>query len=276
MCSTRSSSVGSSGSCHGASRWRASGALACRSRRSAARRRASRRGRSGRRSTPRRSPGARPGRSSAAGAEPRLRHRHQRRRGGEHPAGRLVEAVVVEAGRRRRGSGCRAPAGRRGWRRTPPASPTFEASGPVPRAFQRSEVAQVVELGEVGGAAGVPDQRDHRVVLQVAAHPGQVDHGRRCRARARWLPGPMPESISSCGLLIAPPQSSTSRVGARPCARRRPARKVTPGGARPPSSSIRVGERAGARRSRLARSRAGREVGLVGRPAAPALVQVTW
>ena len=28
---------------------------------------------------------------------------------------------------------------------------------------------------------------------------------------ARWLAGPMPERSSSCGLLIAPPQSSTSR-----------------------------------------------------------------
>ncbi len=28
----------------------------------------------------------------------------------------------------------------------------------------------------------------------------------------RWAAGPMPETISSCGLLIAPPQRSTSRV----------------------------------------------------------------
>ena len=42
----------------------------------------------------------------------------------------------------------------------------------------------------------------------------------------------MPESISSCGLLIAPPQSSTSRVARTVCSA--PAwRKVTPGGPLP-------------------------------------------
>ena len=38
----------------------------------------------------------------------------------------------------------------------------------------------------------------------------------------RWVAGPMPESISSCGLLIAPPDRTTSAaayaVCSRPCA----------------------------------------------------------
>ena len=54
-----------------------------------------------------------------------------------------------------------------------------------------------------GWRAGVLDV-DLEVVLQVRAHPGQVDNASMPERRSTSA-GPMPDSCSSCGELIAPP-----------------------------------------------------------------------
>ncbi len=86
----------------------------------------------------------------------------------------------------------------------------------------------------------------------------------------RWLAGPIPDSISSCGLLIAPPLSTTSRVARTVCSA--PAwRKVTPvARLEPASSSTRGRERPGLDGEVGARARR-LEVALVDRPAPPLL-----
>ena len=61
------------------------------------------------------------------------------------------------------------------------------------------------------GPAHAVRHRHLVAVLQVAADARQVDaHGDAVRAAARAA-GPMPDSISSCGVLKAPPQRITSR-----------------------------------------------------------------
>ena len=103
-----------------------------------------------------------------------------------------------------------------------PASPMLDASGPVPRAFQRAKLRTLLSwarsvaplvcqsIGTTGWScrfAPTP-ARSTRVSIPTSA---------------RWLPGPMPESISSCGLLIEPPHSSTSRRARHGLLARRPA-----------------------------------------------------
>ncbi len=70
----------------------------------------------------------------------------------------------------------------------------------------------------------------------------------------RWSAGPMPESISSCGELTAPPESTTSRVARAACTD--PPRRYSTPVARPFSTSTRV-VRAPVRTVRLGRDSAG-------------------
>ena len=56
---------------------------------------------------------------------------------------------------------------------------------------------------------------EFQMVLQVLADAGQVGAPRGCRAPAARSAGPMPESFSSCGELIGPPDRITSRRAMR-------------------------------------------------------------
>ena len=68
----------------------------------------------------------------------------------------------------------------------------------------------------------LPDHRHERVVLQVAPDARQLVAHLHAGGAQLLAPAPMPDSSSSCGELIAPADSSTSRSARTSSSPRRP------------------------------------------------------
>src|SRR3954468_19237677 len=118
-----------------------------------------------------------------------------------------------------------------------PASARFEVSGP-----RRAPNHLAYPDGDSARNSDLPDRTCQTTgtrgwSCRPCPTPGRpwttsTPTSPRCSA------GPMPESISSCGVLTAPPERTTSRVARATCTRP-PLRYSTPV-ARPPSTSTRV------------------------------------
>ena len=74
----------------------------------------------------------------------------------------------------------------------------------------RHAVEAHVVAEDAGSLCRAKKMIDGEMILQVLADR-QIDDRVRCRSARRWSAGPMPDSISSCGELNAPPDRITSR-----------------------------------------------------------------
>ena len=106
---------------------------------------------------------------------------------------------------------CRSGAGRPSrLAKNAPASPMLEASGPVPRSFQRAKLRTLLSWARSVTPWVYQSIGTTGWSCRLAPTPGRSTRD-STPTSARWLAGPMPERSSSCGLLIEPPHSSTSR-----------------------------------------------------------------
>ena len=99
-----------------------------------------------------------------------------------------------------------------------PASPTLDVSMPFLSRRNRATLPSDSAARSESGWRHVAQHRHRQVVLEVAADAGQVVHDvdlRGCSSAA----GPTPESIRSCGELMAPPLRITSRLAPAVCTR---------------------------------------------------------
>jgi hypothetical protein len=135
--------------------------------------------------------------------------------------------------------------------------------------FRRLIAPRSDRPNRIGEVRRVEDGDDVDVVVQVAADAGQVVANSMPSER-RCSPGPIPDSISSCGDCSAPAASSTSR--ARGTNVGTPSSAHLDAGRAPPSSGF-ASPSAPVMTCRLVRARCGRQVRLGGAEALAVLVR---
>ena len=139
----------------------------------------------------------------------------------------------------RSAAACPAPAGRARCARTPPPSATFDVSMPAEWLMKSSRCSSSSPSSRLVVSSVVQMQTTPGWSWRFRPDAGEVARRPRSRARRSWAAGPMPESISSCGELNAPPQSTTSRAASKRT-RLAVAHALDAGRARPSSTSTRV------------------------------------